>query len=117
MVNMYRFPFSDILMFGNDGGYWIPLLTNRQSVMPPMTFTMEKVSDPAFADNLRAMESLNGQIATQEGVKLLGKEGITHVYVGEGNGLIDPDQLLTSPNYRLVYEDDPVYIFEYGKTH
>ena len=112
MVNLYRFPFSDILMVGNDAGYWIPLLTDRQTVVPPMAFTIERVNDPKFPDDLRKLEGLNGQLTTDEGLKLLAEEKITHVYVGARGGPINPEELLKSPNFKVVYEEKPVYIFE-----
>lgn len=114
MVNMYRFPFSDTLMIGIDGGYWIPLLAKRQSVMPPMTFTAEYVSDPTFADRLRTMEGLNSQLTSNQGLEILDNENITHVYIGERGGPINPAELLNSPKFRLVYEDGNVHIFEYN---
>lgn len=115
MVNLNRFSFSDILMVGNDGGYWIPLLTKRQSVAPPMTFTAEKVSDLTYPDRLRAMERLNSQLTSEEGLEMLDKENITHVYIGERGGPINPAELLNSQYFELVYEDGPVYVFEYNK--
>jgi len=112
MVNLYRFPFSDILMVGIDAGYWIPLLTDRQTVVPPMAFTIERVNDPEYPDNLRKLEGLNGRLTTDEGLKLLAKEGVDYVYVGAQGGSINPEELLKSPYFRVVYEDESVYIFE-----
>jgi len=112
MVNLYRFPFSDILMIGSDAGYWIPLLTDRQTVVPPMAFTIERVSDPEFPDDLRKLEGLNGQLTTEEGQKLLADEKITHVYIGARGTPINPEELLKSPYFRVVYEEGPIYIFE-----
>ncbi|MHB8775656.1 MAG: hypothetical protein ACYC6U_11195 [Bellilinea sp.] len=115
MVNLYRFPFSDILMVGSDGGYWIPLLTNRQTVVPPMTFTNERVASPDYADKLRQMEQLNDQLTSDEGLELLAKENIGYIYIGERGGQIDPAPLFASPHFRLVYDDRPVLIFKFMK--
>lgn len=112
MVNLYRFPFSDILMVGSDAGYWIPLLANRKAVAPPMIFTFERVSDPGYADNLRQLEGLNGDLVSDESLNILRKEGITHIYTGVRGGPINPEKLLLSSDYRLIYQDDGVFIFE-----
>ena len=114
MVNLYRFSFSDILMVGSDGGYWIPLLTHRQTVVPPMTFTIERVDNPVYADDLRLMEKLNSQLTSTEGLDMFAQEKITHIYIGERGGQIKPDDLIDSPYFKLVYEEKPIYIFEYN---
>ena len=111
-VNLERFPFSDLLMVGSDGGYWLPLLTNRQTVVPPMTFTNERVASPDYADKLRRMEQLNGQLASDEGLELLAEENIGYIYIGERGGQIRADDLMSSPHFKVVYEDKPLYIFE-----
>lgn len=112
MVNLKRFPFSDLLMVGSDGGYWLPLLTNRQTVVPPMTFTNERVASPDYADKLRQMEQLNDQLTSDEGLKLLAEENIGYVYIGKRGGQINADDLLSSSHFKVVYEDKPLYIFE-----
>jgi hypothetical protein len=45
---------------------------------------------------------------------------VTHVYIGQRQGavnnpepgVLDPDELLASPSYRLLYHQDGVWIFE-----
>ncbi len=115
MINIYRFNFSDILMVGSDGGYWIPLLTGRETVVPPMVFTNERVSDPIFVENLRMLGKLNGDLTSPESLDMLSYQGITHVYIGERGGPINPVDLLSSPYFKLVYESNSVYIFEYNQ--
>jgi hypothetical protein len=100
----------------SDGGYWIPLLTGRETVVPPMVFTNERVSDPNYVENLRFIEKLNGDLTSPEGLEMLRNEGITHVYVGERGGPINPADLLSSPYFKLIYENNSVYIFEYNFT-
>lgn len=112
MVNLYRFSFSDILMLGSDGGYWIPLLAERKAIAPPMIFTFERVSDPGYADKLRLFESLKGDFVSDSGLKILRNEGITHVYIGARGGPINPADLMSSPDFQLIYQDGAVYIFK-----
>jgi len=112
MKNLCQPPISDKFIIENDTGYWIPLLTDRQTVVPPMAFTVERVNDPENPDNLRKLEGLNGRLTTDEGLKLLAKEGVDYVYVGAQGGSINPEELLKSPYFRVVYEEGSVYIFE-----
>jgi len=114
MINIYRFNFSDTSMVGSDGGYWIPLFTGRETVVPPMVFTNERVSDPIFVENLRMLGKLNGDLTSPESLEMLSNEGITHVYIGERGGPINPADLLSSPYFKLIYENNSVYIFEYN---
>ena len=58
-----------------------------------------------------------------QGVSLLCSEGITHVYIGQGQGkvanramslgpqLFSPEELLSSQDYSLLYHQDRVYVF------
>lgn len=112
MVNLYRFPFSDLLMIGSDAGYWIPLLTGRQTVVPPMVFNIERTNSQNFADDLRQLENLKGQLTTDESLSLLAKDNVQYVYIGERGGLIQASELMQSSHYKLLYEAAPVYIFE-----
>jgi hypothetical protein len=56
---------------------------------------------------------------------LLDDEGVTHVYIGQQQGrvnysgphILDPETLLKSPDYRLVYHQDRVWIFELVRKH
>lgn len=111
MINIYRFPFSDTLMVGSDAGYWIPLLANRRTVIPPMGFASERVKDPHYIDKLRKIEQLSDQLTSAEGMEMLREVGVTHIYIGERGGAIDPEELLSSNHFTPIYQNGPVYIF------
>ena len=57
--------------------------------------------------------------ASGEGIRRLCEEGVTHIYVGQGQGeiglgvsqLFEPRDFLGHPEFRLVYQQDRVYIF------
>lgn len=112
MININRFEFSDLLMIGSDAGYWIPLLTGRQTVVPPMVFNIERVSDSDFPDKLRQLENLNGNLTDDYGLQILTRENIKYVYIGERGGPINPEELMKSPHYKAVYNKNDAYIFE-----
>lgn len=116
MINIYRFPFSDTLMVGSDAGYWIPLLANRRTVIPPMGFTSERVKDPYYNDKLRKIEQLSHRITSAEGIEMLKEMGVTHIYIGERGGTMNPEELLSSNNFTLIYQTGPVYIFQVNKN-
>jgi hypothetical protein len=107
---------------GADGGWWIPLLAGRQNTMPPQYALMtEAPADPGYSqrvvDLVATLETTS--LASPEGIQLLCDWGITHVYVGQGQGEVGPEAVqLFSPTglagssaFRQVYRQDRVWIF------
>lgn len=107
---------------GGDAGWWIPLLAHRQNTMPPQYAILNE--SPIQPDFTQRMVALVKNLETipldsPEGVRLLCGEGVTHVYIGQGQGkigfnaiqLFSPDELLDSQDYSLLYHQDRVYVF------
>jgi hypothetical protein len=123
-----RFAINGILAYGGsgaagaDGGWWIPLLTQRANTIPPLLYTMEVTNDPQYAIQVREDVRYLQQVpaSSPEGVRFLQSRGVTHVYIGQGQGkvgnsgepLLDASALAASPAYRTVYHRDQVWIFE-----
>jgi hypothetical protein len=107
---------------GADAGWWIPLLARRENTLPcQYALLNERPADPEYTqrvvDLVARLETTS--LATPEGVQLLCDWGITHVYVGQGQGkvgagaaqLFSPVPLITSPVLDPVYRQDRVYVF------
>jgi hypothetical protein len=96
---------------GTDGGYWIPLLTGRDTVLPAAVYiygSIEYVKEVNnLAEEIIATESFDEGKAYQ----FLRDNGVTHVYVGARGGSITPQMLIDSPYYRRVYSNGAVWIF------
>jgi hypothetical protein len=98
---------------GTDGGYWIPLLTGRDTVLPPAVYIygsaeyVKGINDRA--EDIVAIESFDEESTRQ----LLEDNGVTHVYVGARGGSITPQMLMDSPYYRPVYSNGAVWIFQF----
>ena len=107
---------------GSDSGWWIPILAQRENTMPPQyaltdEMPIEKDYSQRLIDLVAQLEqtSLNSEIA----IKLLCDYGITHVFIGQRQGMVGnygdplftPAELETSQFYRLDYHQDRVYIF------
>jgi len=108
---------------GADAGWWIPLFTQRANTMPPQYAILTAVPNDLeysrrVVDLVAALEKV--PLASDGGVRLLCDEDVTHVYVGQGQGLVGggvrqlfkPQDLLDRPEYSLIYHQDRVYIFE-----
>ena len=107
---------------GGDAGWWIPLLARRENTMPPQYALLNEV--PADAQYTQRIVNLVAYLETTspvspEGVQMLCNWGITHVYIGQGQGevgvgavqLFSPDVLAASPVFSQVYQQDRVYVF------
>ena len=107
---------------GADAGWWIPLLARRENTIPcQYALLNEAPADPEYTqrvvDLVARLEMTS--LATPEGIQLLCDWGITHVYVGQGQGkvgadtaqLFSPATLMNSPVLDQVYRQDRVYIF------
>ena len=113
-------------VIGSDAGWWIPLLAHRQNTMPPQYALSEAPIQPGYTQRMYALEK-NLEIispASAQGVSLLCSEGITHIYIGQGQGkvtlramnlggpqMFSPDELLSSQDYSLLYHQDRVFVF------
>jgi len=121
LVNSF-FAYGDTVIVGSDGGWWLPLLSQRQTTLPPLTYGSEGGPHPDYIQWINALttEIQNKGIAHPDVLALLRARGITYVYIGQRQGrvnyggpyVLDPKQLLASPNFRLVYHQDRVWVFE-----
>ena len=107
---------------GADAGWWIPLLARRQNTMPPQYALVNEVStEPGYTQRVVDLMAFleTASPASPEGVQLLCDWGITHIYVGQGQGkvgagavqLFSPDALAVSPVLSMAYQQDRVCIF------
>jgi len=107
---------------GADAGWWIPLLAGRQNTMPPQYALLNEV--PAEDDYTQRVIDLVAHLegdpqTSTEWIQSLCGWGITHVYVGQGQGqvgagavqLFSPPALVASPAFSTVYQQDRVYVF------
>ena len=102
---------------GTDGGYWIPLLTGRDTILPPAIYIYGSAEYVEGINNLAeavvAIESFDEESTRQ----LLDDSGVTHVYIGARGGsitlqMLGNPQVARSPYYRPVYSNGAVWIFQ-----
>jgi hypothetical protein len=107
---------------GADAGWWISLLAGRENTMPPQYALIQET--PADPDYTRRVVDLVARLettspASPEGIAALCEWGITHVYIGQGQGkvgagarqLFSPDALIASPDFDALYRQDRVHVF------
>lgn len=121
LVNSF-FAYGDTLIAGDDAGWWLPLLANRQTTLPPLTYGSEAGPklDYIFRINELTADINSKGVTDPDVMALLAERGVDYVYVGQqegrvnNNGIttINPDDLISSSSFRLVYHQDRVWVFE-----
>jgi hypothetical protein len=96
---------------GTDGGWWLLPATGRQSVLPPALYGM---GDEAYAAGVtktaKAVAELQG--CTPAFWNILRTEQLSYIYIHDGKGGIQPDQLNTCPDVHSVYKSGGVHIYQ-----
>ena len=121
LVNAF-FAYNDSLVVGSDGGWWLPVLTGRNSTLPPITYGIEEGSNGfSYKDtNDFYREIQNKGITNLDVINMLRERGIKYIYLGQRQGsvnyngpkLLDPQVLLSDSNFKVIYNQDRVWIFE-----
>jgi hypothetical protein len=115
--------YNDTSVVGSDGGWYIPLLSQRRNTMPPQyALLSERPMDASYntwiVDLMIRLRRVG--VTSKAGVALLCLNHITHVYVGQergGNGtpphqpLLPIGMLTQSPAFTTLYRQDRVALF------
>lgn len=109
-VNVW--PWQSATYAGSDGGYWIEVLTDRDSIVPPALYTTSASPDAVrrtneFLDVWNGTETIDEQMYQR-----LRDAGVTHIYVGPRGGHLKSEMLRESAYLQLAYGEDGAYIFE-----
>jgi hypothetical protein len=121
LVNSFL-AYGDTLVAGSDAGWWLPLLAGRATTLPPINYSSEQGPRPDFLewtnDLTEAIEAFG--LENPQVLAMLKERGVTHVYIGQraggvgnpGPALLQAALLTSSPNFRTIYHQDRVWVFE-----
>ncbi len=116
LVNMFP-AYGDTLLAGDDGGWWIPLLTGRRSTLPPLTYGSERSSVANYAQTINDFGKALHQtpLPSPAGIQLCRKAGVQYIYSGPHHEhvdyRVDVEALRHSTAFTTVYDRDGVVIF------
>lgn len=99
----------------SDGGGWLLPLTQRATTTPPVDYAFAGDwvrAVMAFNEEAREIEGWHTAVATD----FLRQQGITHIYVGQKGGFLDPAELSANPDLTLLYQRDGVFVFALATT-
>jgi hypothetical protein len=97
---------------GSDGGYWIPILTSRSSILLPVQY-----AGTLPTPKVQAMNELFRQLATTTNLDdpsirmALATQNVTHLYLGARQGSLRPEQIDGKPYANLIYRKEGVSIY------
>jgi hypothetical protein len=121
LVNSF-FAYGNSLAVGSDAGWWLPLLAERATTLPPINYGSETGPIPQYREwiNELIIEIQAEGINSQKVLKALSARKITYLYVGQRQGsvnysgpdLINPELALRSSHFIPVYHQDKVWIFK-----
>ena len=110
------------VIVGSDGGWWLPLLADRANTAPPLNYGTERGPWSGYREwvNDITRQVQEAGIDDPATLGMLEERGITHVYLGQGQGqvgadavqLLSPEALSTSPAFSIAYHQDRVWVFE-----
>ena len=111
------FAYGDTVIVGVDGGWWLPLLADRKTMLPPLNYGTETGPRPDYVSWINALPRLIAKqgLNNPEVINEIKKRGLTHVYIGQKSGydsLNGISGLRANPRMRLLYHQDRVWIFE-----
>lgn len=97
---------------GTDGGYWIPLLTGRRTLLPSFPYTY---GTPSFVRHVTDVAKVVSEAKSGDDSGLwsvIEQEQVDYVYIGARGGRLTPQMFLSSSRYRVVYNNGEVWIFQ-----
>lgn len=100
---------------GVDGGYWLLPYTGRQSMIPPIIYNW---GEPAYVDQIARLAGRASQLdgCTPQFWELVRDANLSHVYLREGQGNLQPQHLADCPRIHPLYAQNGVYIYEILKS-
>ena len=121
LVNSF-FAYDGSVIVGSDGGWWLPLLAQRENTVPPYTYDLEQELWPGCREWINSLtEQLQkAEVDDPATLTMLKEHGVTHVYVGQQQGrvnyggphVLNPEGLLRNARYQMVYYRDRVWVFK-----
>lgn len=109
-VNVW--PWQSNTYAGSDGGYWIPVLTDRASLLPPLLYG--SVLPPETTAQMNNLFLQISQAETLDDPALrarLAEAGVTHLYLGARRHTLQASALEGRAFAQLLYAQDDVSIY------
>ncbi|MBN1922739.1 MAG: hypothetical protein JW892_15935, partial [Anaerolineae bacterium] len=105
-------PWQSDIYRGTDGGWWIPVLSDRETLLPPGIQYGHGNSDYKAAVKAMSEELLALHGCSQAFWHFALENHITHIYIGEEAGLLQPYWFDQCSGVHRIYLSEDVHIYE-----
>jgi hypothetical protein len=95
---------------GRDGGYWITPLAYRKSIPPPVLYGFSRELSYQVNQISKNVISLSDDINKLH--TYLWENDIRYVYIGVRGGALSPRDMMDSPSFKLLYNQDGAWVFQ-----
>ena len=122
LVNSFS-AYGGTLVVGSDGGWWLPLLAQRGTNLPPISYAWEAGPSENYIQYINSLtfEYQELGIRDENYLSQLAERNITHIYIGQRQGkvnyfgphVLSPEQILENPLFQPIYHEDRVWIFSF----
>jgi hypothetical protein len=108
-------PWQAGLYRGVDGGWWLPALAGRRTILPPMLYSF---SDREFIDRTNALAA---EVSGLQGCstafwRIVREQGVTHLFIKEGIGSLQPKDLEFCRGVEEIFRTGSVRIYRIDST-
>lgn len=105
------FMWMDSIWMGSDAGYWLPVLADRSTSLPPLFYA---VGPPDQVDQINQVAAAVSRDAHDAPAlaRLARRIGASYVFVGSRGGAMEPSALAASAWFRVVYRAGGAWVLE-----
>lgn len=109
-VNVW--PWQSNTYAGSDGGYWIPVLTDRASLLPPLLYGSALPPETTAQMNNLFLQISQAETLDDPALRArLAEAGVTHLYLGARRHTLQASALEGRAFAQLLYAQDDVSIY------
>jgi hypothetical protein len=96
---------------GVDGGAWLLPYTGRGALVPPISYMWLPAEEYTQINRwAKQTQSLDG--CTPDFWQMVREAGLTHIYLRQGRGSLQPEMLTACPRIKELYQAGGVWIYE-----
>ncbi|MBN1921493.1 MAG: hypothetical protein JW892_09625 [Anaerolineae bacterium] len=112
--NASQVEWSPDWLIGSDAGYWLPLLAQRDTTLPPMIYAWETADASVLQQDLMNTHAILDAAAAQESLpsSVVCCTGVTHFIAYDNNWPMTAEDLLNTDTLELLYQQDRLQVFE-----
>ena len=106
------FPWGYGLYAGNDGAFWLSVLTENPSMPPPVLYGISNDQAEIARINQLSQAVLTNGANPEKIADLMEENSITYMLIGIRGGVLPPAAYLNSDLYKLLYHGEGTFVFK-----